>query len=177
VTADVGSRAVRPVVSTPGHYIEASFSPDGQWIAYRKAGTDGTRTDAGTAETGLYVAAADGSAASRLVRENGVEPQFDHTGTRLYFREQRAQFVLASVDLNGADEIVHAQSANATDIVPSPDGKWIAFHERWRLYVMPFARTGRPVDIGPTVRGMPVAQVSRDAGFFLHWSADSRRVY
>jgi imidazolonepropionase-like amidohydrolase/Tol biopolymer transport system component len=176
-TFDLASRTVRDIVSAPGHYIEASFSPDGRWVTYRKAGSDLIRSDAGVADPGLYVVSSDGAIPPRLVRDGGFEPQFDHTGTRLYFREQRAQFVLGSVDLDGSDEIVHFQSANATDIVPSPDGKWLAFHERWHLYLMPFARTGRPIDIGPRVTGMPVAQVSRDAGFFLHWSGDSRRVY
>ena len=177
VTADATSGVVREVVKDPGHYIEASFSPDGRSLTYRKATSDGVRPVAGAAEPGLYIVAADGSTAPKLVRDTGVEPAFDHTGTRLYFREQRTQFVLASVDLDGGDEIVHLQSPNATDIVPSPDGQWVAFHERWRLYVMPFVRTGRPVDIGPRATGMPVAQVSRDTGFFLHWSADSRRIH
>ena len=177
VTYDIASRTTRSIVTAPGHYTEPSFSADGRWVTYRKTGTDLIRSDAGVAEPGLYIVSADGVIAPRLVRESGFEPQFDPSGSRLFFREQRAQFVLASVDLNGGDEVVHFQSANATDIVPSPDGKWIAFHERWRLYVMPFARTGRPIDVGPRVTGMPVAQVSRDAGFFLHWSGDSRRVH
>jgi imidazolonepropionase-like amidohydrolase len=53
----------------------------------------------------------------------------------------------------------------------------VAFSERWQVFVMPFPRTGRPVDVGPGSRGMPQARISRDAGFFLHWSADSRRVH
>jgi imidazolonepropionase-like amidohydrolase/Tol biopolymer transport system component len=174
---DLASRTSRAVTTRAGHYIEPSFSPDGRWITYRETSSDGIRTDMGIPEPGLYVVPADGSAAPRLVREGGVDPQFDHTGTRLYFREQRAQYVLASVDLDGDDERVHFQSENATDIVPSPDGRWVAFQERWHLYVMPFARTGRPVTLGPTVTGMPVARISRDAGFFVHWSGDGRRVH
>lgn len=174
---DVASKAVRDVVTIPGHYIEASFSPDGRWITYRKTSSDGVRNDRGGAEPGLYVAAADGSSAPRLVREGGFEPEFDHSGTRLYFREQREQFVLASIGVDGREELVHLQSANATDIAPSPDGKWVAFHERWHTHVMPFPQTGRPVTIGPTSQGVPQARISRDAGFFLHWSGDSRRVY
>ncbi len=185
---DVAARTTRDVVTTPGHYVEASFSRDGRWIAYRKSGSDGVRPDRGTAEPGLYVVAAEGSSAPTLVREGGVEPEFDRTGTRLYFREQRDQFVLASIaiDLAGAagpgqpaggDEQVHLQSANAMDIVPSPDGKWVAFHERWRTFVMPFPRTGRPVTIGPGSAATPQARISRDAGFFLHWSGDSQRVH
>jgi imidazolonepropionase-like amidohydrolase/Tol biopolymer transport system component len=174
---DMTSRASREIVAKPGQYIEASFSPDGRWITYRETTSDGIRTDDGMPNPGLYVVPADGSAAPTLVRENGIEPQFDHTGTRLFFREQRAKFVLASVDLDGKDEIVHLQSENAFDIVPSPDGKWAAFSERFHLFVMPFPHTGRPVDIGPNVNGVPVARVSRDAGFFLHWSADSRQLH
>jgi len=175
-TVDVATHATRDIVVTPGHYIEPSFSPDGQWVAYRRAASDGVRSDAGAMEPGLYVAPVNQTESPRLVREGGVEPMFDRAGTRLFFQEQRAQYVLASVNLNGGDETVHFQSPNATDIVPSPDGQWVAFHERWRVYVMPFARTGRPVDLGARA-GMPVAQVSRDAGFFLHWSSNSRRLH
>ena len=43
-----------------------------------------------------------GGATPRLVREGGTDPQFDHTGTRLYFRERRDEkYVLASVELSG----------------------------------------------------------------------------
>ncbi|MEZ5318950.1 MAG: amidohydrolase family protein [Vicinamibacterales bacterium] len=174
---DVASRASRELVTVPGHYIEPAWSPDGRWIAYRRAGSDGVRADEGTLDTGLYIVAADGSTPPRRVREGGTDPEFDPTGTRLYFREQRAQYVLASVDLEGHDERVHLQSTNATDIVPSPDGKWVAFQERWHLYVMPFPRTGRPVDLSAQTAGEPVARISRDAGFFLHWSHDSRAVH
>jgi imidazolonepropionase-like amidohydrolase/Tol biopolymer transport system component len=177
VAVDPATKAVREIVSEAGHYIEPSFSPDGRWVTYRKAGSDAVRTVSGALETGLYIAPLDRSATPKLVREGGAEPMFDQSGKRLYFIEQRAQFVLASVNLEGTDEIVHAQSTNATDIVPSPDGKWLAFHERWRVFVAPFPRTGRPVDLSPSVTGMPVTPVSRDAGFFLHWSSDSRRLH
>lgn len=174
---DLAARTTRDVVTTPGHYIEASFSRDGRWITYRKTGTDGVRTDAGISNPGLYVVSTDGATAPRLVREGGFEPEFDPTGQRLYFREQRDQFVLASVGLDGLNEQVHLQSANAMEIARSPDGKWVAFHERWKTWVMPFPRTGRPVTIGPGTGGTPQARISRDAGFFLHWSADSQRVH
>ena len=173
---DLAAKTARSLVQS-GHYIEPSFSPDGRWIVYRKSGTDGIRTEAGSVEPGIYVVPADGSSAPRLVREGGAEPMFDSTGQRIYFQEQRAQYVLASVNLQGMDETVHAQSANATDIVPSPDGKWIAFHERWKVFVAPFSRTGRPIDLSPSSSAIPIAQVSRDAGFFMHWSSNSQTLF
>ena len=167
----------RDVVTTPGHYIEPSFSPDGRQVAYRAVAGDAFRGPAYGVEPGLFVVDAAGSERPRLVREGGTDPQFDHSGKRLYFRERREdKFVLASVELSGADEQVHFRSDNATQIVPSPDGKWVAFAERYHAFVAAFPRSGRPVDLGPEVSAYPVARISRDAGMYLHWSGDSRRV-
>jgi imidazolonepropionase-like amidohydrolase len=120
-----------------------------------------------------------------LVREGGTRPEFDHTGTRIYVRETRDEkFTLLSVGLPtgdsplpGWDEIEHVRSENAVQFAPSPDGQWIAFEERFRTYIAPFPRTGRPVDVGPSSEAYPVERVSRDTGFYLHWSADGRRLY
>jgi Tol biopolymer transport system component/imidazolonepropionase-like amidohydrolase len=168
----------RDVVAVPGHYIEPSFSPDGRWIVYRSGGGDFTRGPTHGEHRGIFVVPVDGSAAPRLVTESGSQPLFDHTGERLFlrgFRNQRA--TLYSVDLRGNDEVVHFQSSNATDMVPSPDGQWLAFVERYRVFVATFPRSGRPITIGPDARSHPVTRVSKNAGTYLHWSADSRQLH
>jgi imidazolonepropionase-like amidohydrolase/Tol biopolymer transport system component len=168
----------RDVVSKPGHYVDPSFSPDGSLIVYRAVAGDNIRGFTNAEETGLWIANADGSGQPRLVREGGTDPQFDHTGKRIYFRERRSEkFILASVDLDGGDEVVHFQSENATQIVPSPDGKWVAFAERYRAYVSAFPRSGRTIDLGPRVTAFPSARISQNAGLYLHWSGDSTRVF
>ena len=54
------------------------------------------------------------------------------------------------------------RSDNATQIAPSPDGKWIAFEERFKTFIAPFPRTGRPIDIGPAHAGVSrAARVAR----------------
>jgi imidazolonepropionase-like amidohydrolase/Tol biopolymer transport system component len=179
-----GSSA-RDVVTTPGHYIEASFSPDGKWIVFRNAGGDRIRGSLYGLEAGTFVVPADGSAPPRLVSEAGTQPMFDRTGTRIYLFDQRQEkYVLFSVGLGAGaeqlparEEIVHLRSDNASQIVPSPDGGWVAFEERYHTYIAPFPHTGRPVDLSPDSTAYPTALVSRDAGSYLHWSGDSRRVF
>jgi imidazolonepropionase-like amidohydrolase/Tol biopolymer transport system component len=174
----------RDVVSRPGHYVEPSFSPDGQKIVFRHAGGDQTRGPYFSEGAGVYVVPAAGGEPI-LVRDAGTAPEFDHTGTRIYLRETRNEkFTLFSVGVPasdspvpGRDEIEHVRSENATQYAPSPDGKWLAFEERFKTFVAPFPRTGRPIDIGPATQSYPVQRVSRDAGFHLHWSGDSRRLY
>ena len=176
--------AGRDVVARPGHYVEASFSPDGQKIVFRQVGGDQTRGRYFADDPGVYVVGVAGGEPV-LVRDAGADPEFDHTGTRIYVREVRNEkSTLLSVGLPsgdsplpGRDEIEHVRSDNATQYAISPDGKWIAFEERFRTFIAPFPRTGRPVDIGPSTQSYPVQRVSRDAGFYLHWSADSRRLY
>ena len=180
----VDGSGARDVVAERGHYVEPSFSPDGRSIVYRQAGGDEWRGRLYSADPGIYVVPAAGGE-PELVSEVGSEPEFDHTGTRVYCRDVRNEkFTLLSVGLPsgdspvpGRDEIEHVRSENATQIVPSPDGKWLALEERFKTYIAPFPRTGRPVDIAPSTQAYPVQRVSRDAGFYLHWSGDSRRLY
>ena len=174
----------RDVMTRPGHYVEPAFSPDGRMLVFRQAGGDEIRGRTYAQEPGVYVVPVAGGDPV-LVSESGSDPEFDHTGKRIYLRAVRNEkYVLYSVGLPtgdsplpGRDEIEHLRSDNATQIVPSPDGAWVAFEERYKTYVAPFPRTGRPVDIGPSTEAYPVHRVSRDAGYYLHWSSDSRRLY
>jgi Tol biopolymer transport system component/imidazolonepropionase-like amidohydrolase len=183
VRAD-GSQA-RDVVSTPGHYTEPSFSPDGQWLVFRSIGPDYIRGYTHAEDPGIFVVRVSGGGSTavgpgdpRRVRDDADEPRFDHTGERIYFTDSRNEkFVLASVNLAGGDEMVHLQSANATQIVPSPDGRWVAFSERYRTYIAAFPRSGRAIDIGPGISSFPVSRVSGNVGMSLHWSGDSRKLH
>jgi imidazolonepropionase-like amidohydrolase/Tol biopolymer transport system component len=167
----------RELVSLPGHYTEPSFSPDGTKVVYRRAEGDRVRGEGNATDPGIYVVDTAG-AEPKLVRVRGAEPRFHAAGERVYFRERRGEKqVLASVNLDGTKELVHFESENAASIVPSPDDRFVAFSERFKLFVAPFPRTGRPVTLGPKVSSMPVVEVSKDAGFYLHWSGDGGKLH
>ena len=168
--------AGRDLVDVPGHYTEPSFSPDGKQVVYRRTRGDEVRGQAFGTDPGIYVVGVD-SGSPRLLRDAGENPRFSGDGARVSYVERRGgKTILASVGLDGGEEVVHLESENAVEIVPSPDDRWVAFIERHKVLVAPFPRTGRPVSLGPGVSSVPVAELTSEAGFGLHWSGDSRRV-
>jgi len=176
-TVRVDGKNRKRLTTAPGHYVEPAFSPDGGEVVYRRIGGDGWRGRLHTREPGIYrVPAAGGTPV--FVTAEGARPLYDRSGQRIYlFGREGGKPALLSVDRNGADRRVHLTSENAVAITPSPDGRYVAISERFHVHVAPFPTTGQPVAIGPNTNAYPVVRVSRDAGFNLHWSADSRRLY
>ena len=176
VPADGGEGRV--VVGQPGHYVEPAFTPDGRQIVYRKIEGGFIRTPDWSLEPGVYrVAAAGGEPA--LITEDGERPRFGAESDRVYLLRYAGEGKreLVSVGLDGKDERVHLNSDNATEFQISPDGRWVAFAERFNVYLMPFVATGKAVDVGPKASSLPLRKVTRDAGENLHWSGDSRRLH
>src|SRR5690606_22998340 len=64
-----------------------------------------------------------------------------------------------------------------TQFVPSPDNKWVAFSELYKVYVAPMPQTGQPFGLAANTKAVPVAQVAKDAGISLHWSKDSKTIH
>ena len=168
----------RVVSSQPGHYLEPAFSPDGATIVYR-AVSDGFLTSAMWGrEPGLYAIPARGGGKPVLVSKGGVQPQFGAAGDRVFFMtfEAENKRALKSAKLDGSEERSHLLSEFAAEYAISPDEKWVAWTERFNAYVMPFARTGKSMDISPKAAALPVTKVTQDAGYFLHWSGDAKKL-
>jgi Tol biopolymer transport system component/imidazolonepropionase-like amidohydrolase len=159
-----------------GYYVSPSFSPDGSRIVFLRTGGNALLGSAHGLEAGIYTMPAAGGEMT-LVREGGSEPRFDHTGRRIYFMIGGGlNKTYRSVDLGGNDERTHFNLRHTNSVVPSPDGRWVAFTELFNAYVAPFPATGGAIDLSGTMRTLPVARVTRDAGSYLHWSGDSQRL-
>jgi imidazolonepropionase-like amidohydrolase/Tol biopolymer transport system component len=170
----------RIVLDRPGQYVEPVFSPDGKQIVYRKIAGGYLRTDTFSRETGIYrIPAAGGEPA--LITEDGYLPHFGAASDRVFLlRANDDKRQLVSIGLDGPEaknEQVHLASDYATEFQVSPDGRWVAFVERFNAYVAPFVATGKTIDIGPKTGAIPVTRVTRDAGEYLHWSGDSQTLH
>ena len=175
--ADAATGAGRAVTRDPGHYLEPAFSPDGATIVYRAAGGGGLFSPDWSRERGVFRVSSAGGPSKRI-RGSGYAPHFGASSDRVFLidvaGEDQDSRTLVSVDLNGADEHQHLKGVYLTEARLSPDEKWIAFREKYRLWVAPFTRAGRPFEVGPTMRDLPVRLLSRDAGDWIGWSGDSR---
>jgi imidazolonepropionase-like amidohydrolase/Tol biopolymer transport system component len=163
----------RRLTTEPGYYFEPRVSPDGSTVVFRKGGGNVLLGVLHSGDTGLWLVHADGSNPRKL-RDGGSDARFDATGERVYFRTGGGlNKAMRSVDLHGADERTVFEARYPVEIVPSPDGEWVAWTELFNVYVAPFPKTGQPVSLSKDMTGVPVQRLSRDAGTDLHWSADS----
>lgn len=174
----VEGRAVTP---EPGRYVDPVFTPDGERVVYGKVGGGMLSGPVWGRDPGLYVVSVGGGAPT-LVSKTGTGPQFGAEGDRVFltvrrFEKDSDKASLISVDLaSGKDVRTHLTSDWATEFKVSPDGAWVAFAERFNVYVTPMVATGRAVAVGPSSGGVPVEKVSSSAGSGLAWSGDSSRL-
>jgi hypothetical protein len=150
-------------------------------VVFRKVAGGWLRTPTWSRDTGVYAVSFDGGE-PRLVTDDGFRPHFGAEPDRVYVMRWTGSDVdrmalLVSVDLDGGDERTHAETSRAQEFRISPDGRWLAWRERFHAFITPFVRTGKALDLGPDTEALPVSRVSAEAGEYLHWSGDSRSLH
>ncbi|MDP5033175.1 MAG: amidohydrolase family protein [Paraglaciecola sp.] len=180
-TISVSGRNDKVVSTTPGHYIEPSFSTDDKMITYQKATGGYLLSPNYSVEPGVYVLDLK-SGKNIRVSQSGWAPHFAGDNSRVYLTtsvpgSSYPETQLISVDLNGEDKREHLYGAdNVSEYRLSNDKKWVAFVNQYNAYVAPFVDTGKRVNIGPKSSALPVKQLSSHAGEYLTWRADSQAV-
>lgn len=167
----------RKLTSVPGHFVDPVFSPDGKTVIVAKIAGSGVISPLYSKDPGLYAVSVDGGEL-KLVTRDGSAPVFGADAKRVYFSapegEKRA---LKSIGIDGKDPRTHVLTASGVDFVISPDEKWVAYSDRFRIVVSALPKTGRPLELAIDSKALPTARVARDAGYFLHWSADSQTLF
>jgi Tol biopolymer transport system component/imidazolonepropionase-like amidohydrolase len=169
------------VTQPPGHYTQPVFSPDGQTILYSRVGGGLIRSSLWSRDQGIYRIPAHGGEAKRILKK-GSDPQFAASNDRFFYQQGKREKdadnrAFISVDMDGKEAQTHYTSKWATDYQISPDGKWLAFVERFNVYVAPFVATSRSILVGPKGKTLPIAQVSEEAGISIRFSGDSQRLH
>jgi Tol biopolymer transport system component/imidazolonepropionase-like amidohydrolase len=177
----VGTGETRSLTREIGHYFDPVVSPDGKTVVYRKGSNGYLVSPLWSRDPGIYKVPFTGGDPV-LVTKDGSNPQFGADSERVYlYSESREKetdkHVLSSIGLDGREPRTHLTSENAVQFALSPDGKWVAFQERFQAYVAPFVPSGRELAIGPKSKAVPVARASRDAGENLQFSGDSSALY
>jgi imidazolonepropionase-like amidohydrolase len=174
-TISASGRGERTITEQPGHYVEPRFSPDGDSITYRMESGGYLTSQWWSEEPGIYLFS-DG--AHEFITDNGRQPAFTPDGSGLLvLRGGGDSRTLTRIDLTTreAHDLLSATYATAFEV--SPDGRWVAFQERFKAYIAAMPLTGQTVAVGPGTSAYPTALVSHDAGDNLHWSGDSSRLY
>ena len=169
-------------------YREPSFSPKNiNLILYREEDGNGHQGYVNTKELGIYLLDVNYTKKSgvkskkKLVVKEGEFPAFNKDASRIYYQTGGYLFgeltkTLKSVNLDGKESRELVKSKYAQRIIPSPDDNWIAFTNLYKVYIAALPMTGNTIELDGKATNVPVAQVARDAGINLHWSANSKKL-
>lgn len=114
----------------------------------------------------------------RRIRKAAPRKTFDASGERIYYSEaDSGSWELWSVKLDGTGPRRIAKSKRADEMIPSPDGRWLAFTERQDVYITPL-----PSDVHETLNvqgrdgAFPVYRLSTEGGDYIHWIDGGRTI-
>ena len=177
---DVRNGRARTVSTEPGHYVEPAFSPDGRSLVWRKVAGGHLFSRRWSRQPGIWLLAARPKKPIRISR-TGRLPHFGALGKRIFLTRgdgwKAKKRELISINLADRKKVVRLSSKFALAFAVSPDGRWLAFQEGFEVWLMPLPATGRPFEVGPKAKGLPMHRVSSEGGDHLHWSGDSKRLH
>lgn len=178
---NVATGSKQKISKEKGIYRTPILSPDGQHIAFRKDGGNNHQGFMHTKDPGLYIMPATGGE-PQLLSPRGEYPVFAQSGDQVYF--QTGGYLFGSltksyhrININGKDEKKLFDAKYGQRFIPSPDNKWVAWSELYKVYIAPLPQSGKSIGLSANTKAVPVAQVAKDAGINIHWSSDGKRLY
>lgn len=173
---DLTTHLVTRLTAEKGYYYTPRFNAKGDKIIYSKGtGNEVTGFDFGE-NPGIYTIPATGGT-PKLVVSNGTNPQFTANDAKIYYQtiiDGKKSFMV--MDTTGANQKMLYTSDHATQFMPSPDGKWMAFTEFYNCYITPMVGIGNAQELSADNKTIPLTKITRDAGTNLHWSKDSQKI-
>ena len=175
-TLNLRNGRITKLTDEPGKYVEPVFSPDGKTVIYRKTGAGSLLPKQWSLKTGLYKISSKGGT-PELISANGRNPMFGADNDAVYAMDYDKMPSLIRIDLNKQTQQTLYTAKFGTEFILSPDGKYLAFADRFKVFVTPFTERGSAIDISGNDKQFPVKQLSVRAGEFISWSGNSRNLY
>jgi Tol biopolymer transport system component len=184
-----GGAGVR-LTTTAAEYLHPAWRSDGgELVLVRGAGAtfrgrtltanpwwDVVRIAAAGGEPQLVarVAAQPAQGPSSVARRAILQPAYGPDGRIVYpaRADSGSTMILYSHRPDGTDRRAHISLPNADEMVPSPDGRWVAFEEGDNVFLtaLPWSGTGGDaIDIQKRRGALPVRQLSFEGGLFPRW--------
>ena len=169
-TMPAGGGEPRRLTSVPAYYANPAWSSDGSMIAYVREDPAATR-NRNTNNRGFLEWIPSGGGEPNAVVSVPSDNVFTFADgdSRITFADGGT---LVSVRLDGTERREVATVERAVEMVPSPDGAWLAFTLREEVYIAALPPSLETVTLSERSGPGPVARVTRDGGQDLKWSPD-----
>ncbi|MFI5137533.1 MAG: amidohydrolase family protein [Sphingobacteriales bacterium] len=173
---DLLSCLVTRLTPEKGFYYSPKFSNKGDKVIFAKGEGNEISGFAFGKNPGIYTVPVIGGT-PKIIINNGIYPRFSTDDSKIYYQSSEGdKKAFKMMDTTGANQRTMYTSKYATQFNPSPDGKWMAFTELYNCYITPMVNTGNPQDLSAANKALPLSKLTRDAGTYLHWSKDSRKM-
>ncbi|MGZ3757288.1 MAG: amidohydrolase family protein [Mucilaginibacter sp.] len=173
---DLTTHQITPLTREKGFYYTPKYSNKGDKIIYRKGEGNEVLGFSHGNNPGIYIIP-DTGGTPKIVINNGINPQFSADDSKIYYQSSEGgKKAYKVMDISGANQQTLYTSTYATQFNPSPDGKWMAFTELFNCYITPMVYTGSAQDLSASNHAIPLSKLTRDAGTYIHWSKDSKKL-
>jgi len=164
------------LLKEPGKYVEATFSPNGETIVYRKV-KGGYITDPSWGlDTGVYTVSKTGGV-PQLITPYGRNAHYANTNDHIYVHRDNTMPEFVRIDLNNKEEQTLYTVKYATEFKLSPNGQHLAFIEHYKVKLTPLQIADKPILIDQNYRNVPITVLSQRAGSYISFNSDSSKIY
>eukprot|EP00735_Rhodelphis_limneticus_P002371 TRINITY_DN1321_c0_g1::TRINITY_DN1321_c0_g1_i1::g.20035::m.20035 TRINITY_DN1321_c0_g1::TRINITY_DN1321_c0_g1_i1::g.20035 ORF type:complete len:1153 (+),score=393.41,sp/Q3SGT4/TOLB_THIDA/27.36/5e-06,Amidohydro_5/PF13594.1/1e-11,Amidohydro_5/PF13594.1/5.1e+03,PD40/PF07676.7/1.3e+03,PD40/PF07676.7/1.7e+03,PD40/PF07676.7/2.8e+02,PD40/PF07676.7/0.00012,PD40/PF07676.7/24,PD40/PF07676.7/2.8e+03,PD40/PF07676.7/2.4,PD40/PF07676.7/2.4,PD40/PF07676.7/1.2e+04,PD40/PF07676.7/2.2e+03,PD40/PF07676.7/3.6e+03,Ami len=171
VTVETG--AVQQLTLETGRYTDPVLSPDGNHVAVTRVSSDELSGITHGRNPGVYLVDTKSSAMTKLGSSNGQTLGFSKDGSSVFVF--RGSDVVAIKVADGSETVL-ASGSYITEIVPSPDMKYVAFVEFYHVYIVPLT-VGMSLTSHPERAPEGVVRVSAIGGRSPRWADDSTLMF
>jgi imidazolonepropionase-like amidohydrolase/Tol biopolymer transport system component len=173
--------SVKTISKGKGIYRTPSISNDGKFVVYIKEEGNDHQGFSHCTEPGMYLLNLETNE-HKLISTEAEFPRFSADGSKVYYQTGGYLFgslekAFKSCDLSGNNIQTHYTSKYANSYILSPDNKWLAFTELFKVYVTPFIQTGSSIDLSGGNDAYPVKLVSTEAGISVHWTQNDYKLH